>query len=351
MTTNYSAKHDNSFDIIRLLAAVAVIYSHHFALSGFSEPQVLGLESFGTTAVIIFFSISGYLIAQSYQRSSSDFEYARKRFLRVYPGLAVCLVFTIYICGGLLGSESFLHWVTSWDALKTWLRVMGLTGIGFVGVTPEGMNNFTNGYIYPNTMNGSLWTLFFEVFDYIVLAFCLKWFSRYNAGLWIFLVGSVVLQLLCLHFGITKLALVATSHFSIPFAVGALFCVYRDRWINNPKVKVVLLVVALIALLLSGLDVILVKTLYTVAVCYLTLLIGISFRDRLIKGRFDFSYGIYIYAFPVQQIAINELGIGFWSSMLLSLLVTLVMAALSWFLIEKPMIGRKKSRVLVRATE
>ncbi|WP_369790487.1 acyltransferase family protein [Rouxiella sp. WC2420] len=61
----------------------------------------------------MFFSISGYLITQNFERRKSNIEYAKKRFFRIYPGLAICLIFTVYICCGMFGRLGFSDWVTS----------------------------------------------------------------------------------------------------------------------------------------------------------------------------------------------------------------------------------------------
>lgn len=73
----------------------------------------------------------------------------------------------------------------------------------------------------------------------------------------------------------------------------------------------------------------------------LVIIIGVSITDKLIYGRFDYSYGVYIYAFPVQQIIINHTSLGFYSNMLLSALMTLFLGALSWHLVERRFLHKK----------
>jgi peptidoglycan/LPS O-acetylase OafA/YrhL len=81
-------KQDNSFDLLRFLAAIAVIFSHSYALTGNLEFGLLG-DSLGGWGVNVFFVISGYLLA-----GTKDFswQYFWKRSLRLFPALAVSII-------------------------------------------------------------------------------------------------------------------------------------------------------------------------------------------------------------------------------------------------------------------
>lgn len=71
------------------------------------------------------------------------------------------------------------------------------------------------------------------------------------------------------------------------------------------------------------------------------IIISSHIKDRLINGKFDYSYGVYIYSFPIQQVVINNAGFSFATSLVVSLTLTLIMAVASWHLIEKRIIKRK----------
>lgn len=338
MNIKPKASHDNCFDIMRHFAALMVIFSHHFPLSGREEPEFFGLTTLGSISVFIFFSISGYLITQSFERRKSKIEYARKRFFRIYPGLAVCLIFTIYICGGLLGQRGFGEWLTSFEPVKTFVRVIVFTGYGVVGVTSHGMNGFTSNYILKDTMNGSLWTLFYEILEYIMIAVALSIFRNKNLAVFLPLIGAITLLIVCNALTISHLKLISLGFLTIPFCVGSLLFLNKDKWMHSNSIKMLMFIAPWILFYLSTFSLLFSDALISMAVSLLTIVIGTTFKDHLIKGRFDFSYGIYIYAFPVQQIVINELGMEFYASMLLSVSITFVLAVISWFVIEKPAI-------------
>ena len=92
----------NNFDFIRLVAALLVLVSHQFALQGLPEPGVQGLYSLGGLGVLVFFSISGYLVAQSWLNDPHWLRFAARRLLRIVPGLLVVMVACTFILGPVL---------------------------------------------------------------------------------------------------------------------------------------------------------------------------------------------------------------------------------------------------------
>src|ERR1700722_18544978 len=92
----------NSLNAIRLALALLVIFSHSYPLSGTPSPDPLsfashGQDSFGILAVNLFFLISGMLITSSWLRSKSMQDYLMKRFLRIYPGYIVAMLFSSFL--------------------------------------------------------------------------------------------------------------------------------------------------------------------------------------------------------------------------------------------------------------
>jgi peptidoglycan/LPS O-acetylase OafA/YrhL len=87
----------------------------------------------------------------------------------------------------------------------------------------------------------------------------------------------------------------------------------------------------------------------TLCICLATLSLGLLYIDSTIRGRFDLSYGIYLYAFPVQQLVINKTSLTFVPSMIVSALIVIVLAIASWLWIERPALQwvhrRSKARI------
>lgn len=277
----------NNFDGLRIIAALLVLWSHMFALSGRPEPMLVGGHSFGNLGVLIFFGISGYLVSASWERDPDLGRFLARRFLRIAPGLAVAvpLAYGVVRASGLLGFPD-----NPWHLL-----------------------------------NGSLWTIEFEVYCYFLLA-GLSMLTRTPAL--IFAVGVLASYvLLPAHHLIT---------FGLFFAAGALLHAYPK--LRTGKALACWLLAALVAHHEP-------RIALALSVPPLTVWIGMRswplLRDA---GRFgDLSYGVYIYAWPVQQLVVAAMGrdASYLSLLAPSLLVTLALAFGSWHLVERPALGRK----------
>lgn len=151
----------NNFDAIRIVAATMVLVSHHFALTGQLEPSFLGVHSYGGLAVAIFFIISGYLVAASWQRDPNLWRFTLRRFLCIWLALTAVLILTAYGLGAWVTALPLKEYLTH-GATANYLRGLWLN-IHYVlpGVFEHNP--------YPLGVNGSLWTIPLEVRCYIVL--------------------------------------------------------------------------------------------------------------------------------------------------------------------------------------
>lgn len=326
---------NNCFDTIRHFAALLVLFSHHYVLSGFSEPHIPKLESFGGVGVIIFFSISGYLIAQSAMRSKSFIDFMEKRCRRIFPALLPYSILLYFVLSAWLYKGSYLEYITS-HGVKSFISTITLRG--------DETSNLAQGFIVKGSMNGSLWTLPLEFACYLISSIVII-FNKRKEVFFILFISFMFLSILYIidnpHRAIFAVPL---DHFSIRamcFFLGASLSMSADAW-NHTKVKLTIMIALLLYTLSTFGTIIDYRISAYLLITITTIFIGVSFKDRLVKGKFDFSYGIYIYAFPVQQMVINKMTLGFYEGMAVSMVITTGIAAISWNLVEKRFLRNKK---------
>lgn len=336
---------DNNFNLLRMLAASAVLVSHAWPLAlgtGTVEPlQLTTGYKLGSSAVTVFFAVSGFFITKSFDRRTSFPDFLIARIARIYPALTVVLMLTLGVLGPIATTLAVRDYLIAW---KTWTYVphnlllynlqWALPGV-FAG-NPGGA-----------AINGSLWTLFREVQCYaaVVIGGLLGLARRTTLPL--ILGGCVAATVLVPQsehgdtFGLMSLLF-------LPFALGAAAYVYRavvplSGW----------LVAALsIAAAAVGIDSLLYPLLHAVALSYASLWFGFASVPgaRGYNRLGDYSYGMYIYAFPVQQSLIALVpSLGPPGLIAASLPVTLLFAIVSWTLIESPALShRHRLAALVR---
>lgn len=331
---------ENNLDFLRFLAAAMVIFSHCYGLLGrYRDPlqQLQGWETFGSLGLRIFFFMSGMLITSSWCNGSSTLSFVRKRILRIFPGLAVAVLFCVLIVGPLntvfTQAEYFSNKHTYQYLLNAFLPmyVYGLPGV-FV----------LNPY---HTVNGSLWTLPYELLCYLAVMICGK--SRLLTTRRFPLTAVALLALiLCRrlepggnplvdgHFQLSSLEVC-----QIEFLLGMATYLYR-QWLPINHGWAALACVAYLGTLTTAT---VGQFVALFAIPYLILYVAQLRVPKL--GRWathgDLSYGMYIYAFPIQQFLVDtfEGEIGVAGLFALSMAATAGIAYLSWHRVERPAIA------------
>jgi peptidoglycan/LPS O-acetylase OafA/YrhL len=331
---------DNNLNLLRFCAASLVVFSHSYPLSGHLNAEPLAkatrIFDFASIAVIVFFAISGYLVARSLDRSRNLATYARARALRILPAYVAATFYAAFVIGPWATALPLADYLAD---PRTWLYVRET--LLFVGI--DRLPGVFVDNPYPLAINGSLWTLWLEVFCYAALAV---------AGVlgalrrpWLALVLAVALFAL----GELSPSFVAWmprgDAFLGPrlggtFVAGALAYAWRDGLPLSPWIALAALVVS-VALLDTRVEV---YTLYG-AIVYATLVL--AYHPSLDVPGFrrlgDYSYGIYVYAYPTQQAIASVLG-----PMPPLLLFGLaypaifVLAFASWHAIERPALRFKR---------
>lgn len=282
--------HRNNFDALRLIAALMVVVSHQFALMGRPAPMLNETYGLGALGVIIFFGISGFLVHQSWLRDPDLGRFLARRYLRILPALAVCMPLTLVA-----------------------IKLSGLTG-------------FPNNPL-PN-YNGSLWTIPLEVACYMALCgLCML--VRVRAPIFL-LFAFLVWQ----YSGLRPVY----GYYGVIFGMGMLLAEYeRFRTSDWTLAFVVIGIAAAIMGMESAPFIFLVPT----------LAVWVGSRAwpvlRGIGAKGDISYGLYIYAWPVQQFGVALLGTDrtYLSMLVVTLAVLVPIACASWLFVEKPSLSAK----------
>lgn len=336
---------------MRFMAASSVIIGHGYNLNGLPdilETKSLGLFPTGQIAVYTFFVISGYCILQSKVTSDSEWSYLLKRVIRIFPGLAVSLFFTVFIIGTICTEESIYQYLTN---RNTYRYFKNIKLFPFAPTVLPGV--FThNAHL---EANGSLWTLAYEFTMYIfviIAAFLFR--NRWRLFTTTFVVFFICYCIFSEYFSESRLipfinlSLYHTINFGIYFALGMLFYIHKDLISLNKWGAVFALVVWLgmypLASIKGYFPLVAINWVRYFSLSYLVMYLS-SIKGFLnsFGNNGDLSYGIYIYSFPIQQMIVVFWGssLEVYQQILLAYALAVPLAWLSWNFVEKPILKYK----------
>ncbi|MGV3621467.1 MAG: acyltransferase family protein [Archangium sp.] len=331
------ADRSNNLDVIRFVAAAAVIYGHAFPLNLASSPGFFS-NSVQTIGVKIFFMLSGFLISQSWDSDPNVFRFIQRRALRLFPALAVVLVLSVCVLGALVTTlplNEYFGNARFWSYLGNINLNISYDLPGVFGSNP-----------YKTAVNGSLWSLPVEVSMYLLTPLILTagaWLRRPRLVLWVATLVSIALSTLYVRMGATPpiavfygIGLVSLLDVAPFFIVGMLCCAYGWHRALSPQTAALAF---LIAMLFPSATPVVDELVLLVLIPIVVLGLGFSKEPRYATaGRHgDVSYGLYLYGFVVQQTVTH-----FWGgamppvlNALISFVVSLALAYASWHLVEK----------------
>ena len=321
------------FDALRLVAASLVIFGHSYPLTGHVATFGLFTNGFHEIGVKIFFVISGYLITRSWQSDPHLGRFWLKRALRIMPGLITVCLLTVMVAGPLISSLPVFDYFSNRGTAFYFWNVALYPIFALPGV-------FTDN-IYPDAVNGSLATLPIEVAMYCGVPILIGHY-RSSAR---FLIPGAALGLIAASIYFVHIApptsspivwgssLIAALDVAYYFYAGATMAVLRlDRFCNLWTA----LAIFCASNWLFHTDAISAEIALAVALPYLSISVGkakYTFLKRL-DGH-DYSYGLYLYGFPVQQMVVHFIGAqSALFNTAVSLPITLIFAVLSWREIE-----------------
>jgi peptidoglycan/LPS O-acetylase OafA/YrhL len=281
---------NNSFGFARCVAAAGVIFSHHFPISGYAEPRISGF-TVGAISLYVFFLTSGYLICKSILGNPDFYRFVSARILRIIPNLFVVLALTSVTT--LVYYSNSDHWMLHlrYIAQNLFMLVRGGPYYEIAGVFEERPLQ---------ALNGSLWSLPYEVWCYFLL------------------------------FGILTLSAGAKRH----VVVGALLICILIYWLPD---------VRLYPLALSSMHFAVLGAWFftgaTLSVFSLRIPLLSSPRMAWFARWGDPSYGMYILAWPVQQFCAAHIN-GFWTSMAGAMLIVTAFGYATWHGFERTAVGK-----------
>ncbi len=347
---------DNNFDFLRFGLAVFVLFYHCYPIFyGPNAPHHGPMETVadicGGVAVPFFFVISGFLVTRSWLADPRPPDFLQKRALRIYPGFLAASLFCALVVGPLGAADSAAYW-HEFQPVKFARWALLLVG-PYIPTIFVSLPMSTG-------VNGSFWTLRYEGYCYLlVLALGLGGlFRRRGALLAVFLVLYALRETQTLtgrvFFPDRELHLFGNlsywSSLILYFLAGMLGFLYRDVIPYSRPVFLACLGALPLGALAGG------HWEIGLPVFGSYLLLCLAFWRRLRLSRFarwgDFSYGVYLYAFPIQQLLVLYFGprLTIPTLFLSAFLLALCAAVLSWHGIEKPCLRLKRRSSRATAT-
>lgn len=314
----------NGLNLLRLILASAVIVGHAFPLTGSGPSR---WESVSGTAVDGFFVVSGYLIAASRDRLTF-LPYLWRRCLRIFPAYWTVLVLTAFVLAPWAATVERTHYDVA-GALAY------AAGNADLVIHQWGVGTTLSTVPFAGVWNGSLWTLRFEFLAYLAVGALLtiRW-GRWKPAV---LIAALVAVIVARHLALGPLDVTTNFHLHALrlagyFLVGSVFWSLSDRWCPRPWQG---FAAAAVYGLLWAAEL---QSLWGHVPLAVALLVFGSRRTTGWTTTTDLSYGVYVYAFPVQQILVlfGSAALGVVVNSALTLAITVPVAYASWRLVEKP---------------
>ncbi len=334
--------------------AFFVIITHSFPITGTQqnfEPLVNitnGQLSFSFLGLKGFFVISGFLIYKSFERSRNIYDFIFKRILRIFPALILMSLFIVFFIGLIVTDNSFREYLGNSSVYYYFIQSITLINFGLIKCLP---GIFKNNYLGCE-LNGSLWTISYEFLFYLLFLFL---FSIKKNKL-ILKLGFLFSFLLFYYFKLfyidkyfvydiyipgTTIGLKAINDFGLYFLVGSIFSLFKiDEFIQNKELKVLFIsfLIIIISLIFNVFS-------YISYIIYPIFILSIGLMNYQIfpyyKKIGDISYGIYLWAFPIQQVLEQYFHLLPVFNIFYTTIFVIPIAYVSWIFVEKPVLSLK----------
>ena len=332
---NNPSKPGNNFNLLRLIFATMVIVSHAPELQDGNRnheilTNIFNTISLGELAVDSFFILSGFLIVKSWDQRPSFQTFFMARILRICPGYLVASMICALIIGPIFGANNYL---SSFDIPKFMASILKLSA----PITPE----IFIGSHYPRA-NASLWSIHYEFICYmLVLGLGLLGVVK-NRSMWL-LITVFFMAIYALSktnaIPITNISINLFVRCSMAFMTGGCFYLFRNMIVWNRGISTLSFLILLPLMLVQSTAEIAVAIFWG----YLIVFYAIAGKQLLDFRKLpDISYGVYLYAFPINKIILYYTpNINVYLSMLIVLFSSIIAGLFSWYLIERPFMALK----------
>lgn len=350
------------FNFLRLALALTIVFYHVLTADGYygtAHGPVLWF--FEYSLVPMFFALSGFLITASAQRLDLA-NFLLNRALRIVPALAVDILICAFIIGPAVTTLPLGEYFTDAGFLAYLMNIIGMVQLQLPGV-------FTSNPI--QQVNGALWTIPWEITCYIIMAFMMiTGVVRRQTATFLLLAAFLIAGLAIEHFvpvrpgvgyGLHTLFVIRGAQLITAFLCGVLAYQFRGRIPMSRALFSISVAVALIAMIVldtRATESVANRLILIPVLTYITIYAGLS-RLPLPKilGRGDYSYGVYLYHVPFIQLSIflaPSFFVGTIPGVVMLTAVTigvvLCVAAVSWHIVEKPVLSLRRFALTGRAT-
>ena len=287
----------NAFDVLRLFSVIQVMTLHFNAFFYQNRPGMhLGYRGLVRLfpGVVILFSLSGFLIAASYENSASVKEFFRKRILRIYPALWLCTIVNLIVlyC---LGQDIFNREMLLWAGTQ----IIGIAN------TPASLKHFATGSI-----NGALWTVFTQIQLYVVLAFTYRLVNKLSLRGWcilgLLLAGCNLCAFYLQDCGYLTAKMIERLFlpYALWFYIGVFLYIYRDRFLVLSRRYVLPLLVLYTLYRLSPIQVIGYYADIVTGICLPVITVGLAYKLGEIHIKPDLTYHLFLYHWIVLNVLV-----------------------------------------------
>jgi peptidoglycan/LPS O-acetylase OafA/YrhL len=328
------------FDLMRLGLALTIFIFHSYFVSQGDDGSLWKgpLRPLLISLVPIFFAVSGFLVTGSALRTASLRVFVAFRVLRIAPALATEVCLSALILGPLVTRLRLRDYFGDTAFFQYFGNMVGRVRFVLPGVFIDNP--------MPDFVNVNLWTLRPEFYCYAIMAMLM-------------VVGAAAKpRILTWSIMVAALALTVANSFhnlsekpdgyqlNVPvyyFFVGVLAYHWRAKIIIDLRLFGLCAIVSYLLLRSPGY-----AYLAAFPVTYCMVYLGMLPLPRIsLLQMGDYSYGVYLYGFPIQQTLVHFFPVlrEYWPLLFcVAAPLTLSFAMLSWHFIEYPTL-RLKTRV------